>query len=81
MRSFFRGHRARVRVTFGPPFVPPPAAGSKASAAEVHAFSEEMMYRLAALLPAEYRGVYADVADKWPELLTEVAAPAHGGAV
>jgi 1-acyl-sn-glycerol-3-phosphate acyltransferase len=78
MRSFFRGHRARVRVSFGPPFLPPPAAGHKASAAEIHAFSEEMMYHLAALLPAEYRGVYADVADRRPELLAEVAGPAGG---
>jgi 1-acyl-sn-glycerol-3-phosphate acyltransferase len=60
--------RARVHVVFGEPFQPPPVQG-KASAAEAHAFSEEIMYRLAAMLPAEYRGVYADVDEKRPDLV------------
>jgi 1-acyl-sn-glycerol-3-phosphate acyltransferase len=62
-----RFHRARVRVVFGQPFAPPQIEG-KAGAAEAHAFAEEIMYRLAAMLPPEYRGVYSDVADKRPEL-------------
>jgi 1-acyl-sn-glycerol-3-phosphate acyltransferase len=63
-----RFRRARVRVVFGPPFEPPPVEG-KAAAADVHAFSEEIMYRLAAMLPPKYRGVYSDVAEKRPDLL------------
>lgn len=70
--------RGRIRVVIGRPFTPPPpASGNKASAAEVHAFSEEMMYHLAALLPPEYRGVYADVAEKRPELVAEASLHAH----
>jgi 1-acyl-sn-glycerol-3-phosphate acyltransferase len=77
VRSLFRFHRARVRVVVGQPFRPaPPASGNKASAAEVHAFTEEMMYHLAAMLPAEYRGVYSDVLDKYPELVAEYDEPA-----
>ena len=66
--SLRRLRRARVRVVFGPPFAPPPVEG-KASAAQVHGFSEEIMYRLAAMLPPEYRGVYEDVTEKRPDLL------------
>jgi len=68
--SLWRLRRARVRVAFGPPFEPPPlSVRGKAGAAEVRAFTEEIMYRLAALLPPEYRGVYDDVADRRPDLL------------
>jgi 1-acyl-sn-glycerol-3-phosphate acyltransferase len=67
--SLRRLRRARVRVAFGPPFDPPPLIkGGKASAAEVRAFTEEIMYRLAAMLPPEYRGVYDDVAARRPDL-------------
>lgn len=65
--------RARVHVVFGEPFQPPPVEG-KASAAEARAFSEEIMYRLAAMLPPEYRGVYADVDDKRPDVVALYAA-------
>jgi len=68
--SLRRGRRATVRVLFGEPFEPPPVAG-KATAEQVHALSKEIMYRLAAMLPPKYRGVYADVADKRPDLLAE----------
>jgi 1-acyl-sn-glycerol-3-phosphate acyltransferase len=65
-----RLRRAPVRVVFGPPFWPPPVpTGEKASAADVRAFTEEIMYRLSAMLPTECRGVYADVAEKRPELI------------
>jgi 1-acyl-sn-glycerol-3-phosphate acyltransferase len=68
--SLWRLRRARVKVVFGPPFEPPPAAvEGKASPAEIRAFTEEIMYRMAALLPPEYRGVYDDVADKRSDLL------------
>lgn len=64
--SLRRFRRATVRVAYGPLFEPP-AIDGKVSAAQANAFTEEIMYRLAALLPAEYRGVYADVEDKHPE--------------
>jgi 1-acyl-sn-glycerol-3-phosphate acyltransferase len=72
--SLRRGRRETVRAIFGPPFEPPPVEG-KVTAAQVHAFSEEIMYRLAAMLPPEYRGVYADVADKRPDLLAAPKVP------
>ncbi|MEJ2733377.1 MAG: lysophospholipid acyltransferase family protein [Anaerolineae bacterium] len=65
--SLRRLRRATVHVAFGPAFRPPPVEG-KASAAQVHAFAEEIMYRLAAMLPPEYRGLYKDVAEERPEL-------------
>jgi 1-acyl-sn-glycerol-3-phosphate acyltransferase len=65
-----RLRRAPVRVVFGPLFEPSlPAPGGKASAADARAFTEEIMYRLSAMLPPEYRGAYADVAEKRPDLL------------
>jgi 1-acyl-sn-glycerol-3-phosphate acyltransferase len=66
--SLRRLRRARVRVGFGPTFEPPAIEG-RVSAAQVHAFTEEIMYRLAAMLPPEYRGVNQDVAEKRPDLL------------
>jgi 1-acyl-sn-glycerol-3-phosphate acyltransferase len=67
--SLRRLHRATVRVVYGPTFEPPPVEG-KASAEEVHAFSRDIMYRLAAMLPPQYRGVYSDVAERRPDLLS-----------
>ena len=66
--SIWRFRRARVRAVFAPPFAPPSVEG-KASAAAVHAFSEDIMYHLAALLPPEYRGIYSDVDEKRPDLM------------
>jgi 1-acyl-sn-glycerol-3-phosphate acyltransferase len=71
--SLWRFRRARVRAVFAPPFAPPPVEG-KASAADVHAFSEDIMYHLAALLPPEYRGVYSDVDEKRPDLIALYSA-------
>lgn len=65
--------RATMHVVFGPPFEPPAVEG-KASAAQVSAFSEEIMYRLAAMLPQQYRGVYSDVVEERPDLLLLGAA-------
>lgn len=72
--SLWRFRRAQVHIVFGPPFDPPSVKG-KASAALVHAFSEEMMVRLAAMLPPEYRGVYADVVEREPALAALYAPP------
>jgi 1-acyl-sn-glycerol-3-phosphate acyltransferase len=68
--------RARVRVRFGLPFEPPTIEG-KVSAAQVHAFAEEIMYRLAAMLPAEYRGVYKDVVEARPDLIALYTTASH----
>ena len=56
-RHLKRLRRAPVRVQFGPAFqfVGP----RKPSKEELQAMADEMMYRIAALLPAEQRGVYA----------------------
>lgn len=68
--SVRRFRRARVRVAFGPTFEPAPVPeGAKAGVAEISEFSEEIMYRLAAMLPPEYRGVYSDVEEKRPDLM------------
>jgi 1-acyl-sn-glycerol-3-phosphate acyltransferase len=67
--SLRRLRRARVRVQFGPPFKSAPCSeGGKVATKEVRAFTEEIMYHLAALLSPEYRGVYDDVGEKRPEL-------------
>ena len=63
-----RLRRGTVRVAIGAPFYPPQVEG-KASGADVEAFTEEIMYHLAAMAPPEYRGVYHDVADKRPDLV------------
>lgn len=66
-----RLRRPTVQIRFGPVFEPPAIEG-KAAPEQLHAFSEEIMYRLAALLPPEYRGVYADVQDVRPDLVAAV---------
>ncbi|MHB8645952.1 MAG: lysophospholipid acyltransferase family protein [Thermomicrobiales bacterium] len=50
--------RARVTVTFGAPFHLGPGADGKRPSME--AATDAMMRRIAALLPPEYRGIYAD---------------------
>jgi len=73
--SLRRLRRARVRAVYGPAFEPPPVpAGGRAGTAQIHAFSEEIMYRLAAMLPPEYRGVYSDISEKYPDLVAQHAA-------
>ena len=68
-------HRARIRIRFGPPFAPAPLPpDERVGAAEIRAFTEEIMYNLAAMLPPEYRGLYSDVADKKPDLIARYAA-------
>ena len=71
--SLLRFRRATIRVVFAPPFEPPQVEG-RASGAQVHAFAEEIMYHLAAMLPPEYRGVYANVAEERPDLFALYAA-------
>ena len=49
--------RPRVNVRVGEPFTLP-AGAAKARSRELPAYTTQIMYRLAALLPAELRGVY-----------------------
>jgi 1-acyl-sn-glycerol-3-phosphate acyltransferase len=72
--SLRRFRRPTIFVVIAPPFSAPEIEG-KASAAQVHEFSEEIMYRIAAILPPEYRGVYADLEEERPDLAALYAAP------
>ncbi|MEW5871624.1 MAG: lysophospholipid acyltransferase family protein [Chloroflexota bacterium] len=54
-----RLRRAHVIVRVGEPFTLPPLS-SKERDAVLHEYTGEIMCRIAALLPPEYRGVYAD---------------------
>jgi 1-acyl-sn-glycerol-3-phosphate acyltransferase len=73
--SLRRLRRAKVHVAFGPPFDPP--RGDRISAAEIHEFAEEIMYRMAAMLPPEYRGVYVDVQEQRPDLVAWHVSATH----
>jgi 1-acyl-sn-glycerol-3-phosphate acyltransferase len=53
-----RLRRTPVKIVVGQPFHLPPHGHAKASLLEQ--YTDEIMCRLAALLPAQYRGVYAD---------------------
>jgi 1-acyl-sn-glycerol-3-phosphate acyltransferase len=57
--SLLRLRRARVQVTIGEPFALP-TLDHRPKADELRAHADLVMCRIAALLPAEYRGVYAD---------------------
>lgn len=58
MAHFRHFRRPRITVRFGPPFTLPPL-DPRDREASLQAHTDEIMCRLAALLPAEYRGVYA----------------------
>jgi 1-acyl-sn-glycerol-3-phosphate acyltransferase len=55
--SHFR--RAHITVRVGQPFMLPPLQGQDRDAA-LQEYTDEIMCRIAALLPPDYRGVYAD---------------------
>jgi 1-acyl-sn-glycerol-3-phosphate acyltransferase len=56
-----RLRRPRLTVTFGEVIITPPRAGKpQARRQQVAEFTDEIMYRIAAMLPPEYRGVYGD---------------------
>jgi 1-acyl-sn-glycerol-3-phosphate acyltransferase len=57
--SLRRGRRASVHVVYGPPFTLPVTSG-RATRAHLKELTEHIMLRLAAMLPPDYRGVYAD---------------------
>lgn len=56
-----RLRRPRLTLTIGELIIPPPRASTpQARRQQVAEFTDEIMYRIAALLPPEYRGVYGD---------------------
>jgi 1-acyl-sn-glycerol-3-phosphate acyltransferase len=71
-RTWLRLRRPEVTVRVGPAFTLPPLPSTHRSP-QVHAQADTVMCHIAALLPPEYRGVYAD----HPELqrLLAQAAP------
>lgn len=75
--SLLRLRRARIRIVFAPAFGPPVPERPRASVAEIRAFTDEIMYRLAAMLPQRYRGRYADVEDKRPDLVAQYTSINH----
>jgi 1-acyl-sn-glycerol-3-phosphate acyltransferase len=66
-------HRPHVTVNIGPAFhLPPLPPGSKGRDEALKAATDEIMCRIAALLPAEYRGFYKDY-PRVKELLAELS--------
>lgn len=65
--SLRRGRRARVRVVLGP-LIPLPELGGKPRADDLRRVADEIMLHLAALLPPQYRGVYAAALEQRPDL-------------
>lgn len=63
-----RFRKSRIKVVVGPPFTLPPIKGRDREAA-LQEYTDEIMCRIAALLPEKYRGVYADH-PRLKELLT-----------
>ena len=51
--------RLDIELRIGPPFTLPPLEGRN-RAEQLKAHTDEMMCRVAVLLPAEMRGIYAD---------------------
>ena len=69
IKSWKQLRRPRVRLVIGAPYTLP--GNGRAKGPQLDAFTEEIMCRIAALLPPEYRGVYAD----HPRLAALLAAP------
>lgn len=57
--SLRQGRRAAVHVVYGPPFTVPSTSG-RPSREQIRQFTQDIMLRLAGILPEEYRGVYAE---------------------
>jgi 1-acyl-sn-glycerol-3-phosphate acyltransferase len=57
--DLYRFHRSHILIKFGQPFyLPPLERGERALGLQQN--TDEIMCRIAAMLPASYRGVYAD---------------------
>ncbi len=69
------GHfrRGEVHLCFGPPIVLPPLA-ARSRGAELHRYTEQVMVSIARMMPAEYRGVYAQRAQVIPPTDEEAGA-------
>jgi 1-acyl-sn-glycerol-3-phosphate acyltransferase len=65
-KQLSRLRRTRVHVVFGKPFIFDPGEG-KLTREQLSQMTHEMMYRLAALLPEEYRGYYNDLSQATEE--------------
>jgi 1-acyl-sn-glycerol-3-phosphate acyltransferase len=74
IRRLLRLQRPQLRIVFGEPFTLP-APDRRSRAAALERGTDEIMCRIAALLPPEYRGVYADH-PRLAELLSGERAPA-----
>ena len=59
VKQMFLLRRPVIHVNFGPPFMLPPIERDKRDEA-LRRNTDEIMCRIAAMLPAEYRGVYTD---------------------
>ncbi len=64
--------RTPVTIVFGNPFLVVKPAGGKLSSDNREKMADEMMYRLAELLPEDLRGYYADPAGKTSEYTAEI---------
>ncbi len=72
-QSWLRLRKPRLHMRFGPAFTLPPLPREGRDVA-LQAGPDEIMCRIAALLPEEYRGVYADY-PRVQELLAESPSP------
>jgi 1-acyl-sn-glycerol-3-phosphate acyltransferase len=63
-----RLRRTKVKVVMGKPFIFEPGEG-KLTREQLSQMTDEIMYRLAALLPAEYRGYYSELSAATEEYL------------
>jgi 1-acyl-sn-glycerol-3-phosphate acyltransferase len=75
--------RTEVKLVFGRPFVLDPGPG-KLTREQLTQMTHEMMYRIAALMPAEYRGYYSDLSAATEEYVRPVETsrrpqPSPGG--
>ncbi len=68
-----RLRRTPARIVFGPAFClrPQPGMGHRE---QMHLMTREAMFRLAALLPPEYRGVYSDLDQATSQFLVPLQA-------
>jgi 1-acyl-sn-glycerol-3-phosphate acyltransferase len=71
MYKILRFHRPKIYVQFGEPFIVTPFHRGERSAA-LQKYTDEIMARIAAMLPPDYRGVYAGHS-RLQELLAENA--------
>lgn len=58
---------AKVTITYGDPIVFTPKNGKRLTREDIQETTNTIMYKIAAMLPPEYRGVYSDI----PEGITE----------